>query len=49
MQQFRDVVDECGIVDLGFVGICFTWSKHFTDGHLIWERLDRGLANNRGS
>ena len=49
MQQFRDVVDECGFIDLGFVGTNFTWSKHFVDGHSIWERLDRGLANNRGS
>ena len=49
MQQFRDVVDECGFIDLGFVGTNFTWSKHFADGHSIWERLDSGLANNRGS
>ncbi|KAK7851834.1 hypothetical protein CFP56_040761 [Quercus suber] len=32
-------------MDLGFVGNRFTWSKHFEDGHSIWERLDRGLAN----
>ena len=24
----------------------FTWSKHFADGHSLWERLDRGMANN---
>ena len=23
-----------------------TWQKHFVDEHPIWERLDRGLANN---
>ncbi|XP_075633948.1 uncharacterized protein LOC142606496 [Castanea sativa] len=45
MQQFRDVIDECGFIDLGFEGSKFTWSKHFTDGHLVWERLDRGLGN----
>ena len=45
MQLFRDVVDECGFLDLGFVGPQFTWSKHFAMGHLVWERLDRGLAN----
>ena len=21
------------------------WSKHFSDGHSIWEQLDRGLVN----
>ena len=45
MQLFRDVIDECGFLDLGFVGNHFTWSKHFKDGHSIWERLDQGLAN----
>ena len=45
MQLFRDVIDGCGFIDLGFVGSHFTWSKHFADGHSIWERLDRGLAN----
>ncbi|XP_075665901.1 uncharacterized protein LOC142635659 [Castanea sativa] len=45
MQLFRDVLDEYGFLDLGFVGNRFTWSKHFADGHSIWERLDRGVAN----
>ena len=45
MQLFRDIIDECGFMDLGFIGSQFTWSKHFEDGHSIWERLDKGLAN----
>ena len=45
MQLFRDVLDECRFLDLGFVGSRFTWSKHFADDHSIWERLDRGVAN----
>ena len=45
MQLFRDVVDECWFLDLGFVGPQFTWSKHYATGHSVWERLDRGLAN----
>ena len=44
MQLFRDVIDECGFMDLGFTGVQFTWKKHFFDGHSVWERLDRGLA-----
>ena len=44
MQSFRDIIDECGFVDLGFVGPKFTWSKHFEDGHSIWERLNIGMA-----
>jgi len=46
MQLFRDIVDECGFIDLGFVGPQYTWQKHFADGHSIWETLDRGFANN---
>ena len=37
MQQFQDVIDKCGFIDLGFKGSKFTWSKHFTDGQSIWE------------
>lgn len=46
MQLFRDMVDECGFLDLEFLGSQYTWKKHFANGHSIWERLDRGLTNN---
>ena len=46
MQLFQDVADECGFIDLGFVGPWYTWQKHFFAGHSIWERLDRALATN---
>ena len=45
MQRFRDVVDECAFMDLGFVGFPFTWHKHFVD-YIICEWLDRALATN---
>lgn len=37
MQFFRVAMDECGFLDLGYVGSKFTWQKHFSDGHSIWE------------
>ncbi|XP_075636813.1 uncharacterized protein LOC142609058 [Castanea sativa] len=43
MQAIRDNLDECGFMDLGFVGLRFTWHKHF-DNFTIWERLDRAMA-----
>ena len=46
MQLFRNVADECGFIDLGFVGSWYTWQKHFSTGHSIKERLDRALATN---
>ena len=45
MQAFRDVLDECGFMDLGFIGPMFTWHKNFAD-YIVWERLDRAVATN---
>ena len=39
-------MDECGFIDLGFSGHQFTWQKHFSTSHSIWERLDHALASN---
>ncbi|KAK7854740.1 hypothetical protein CFP56_031089 [Quercus suber] len=36
--------DRCGFVDLGYSGPNFTWHG-CRRGELIWERLDRGVAN----
>ena len=46
MQFFREVLDECGFMDLGYFGPRFTWARYFDNGNSIWERLDRGLATN---
>ena len=45
MQAFRDIIDECGFMDLGFVGSRFTWHKHF-DNYIVWERLDKAMVMN---
>ena len=45
MMAFRNVLDECGLMDLGFVGDKFTW-KGKRVGGLVLERLDRALASN---
>ena len=42
--MFRDALDYYGFVDLGFSGPDFTWHGR-RRGELIWERLDRGVAN----
>lgn len=46
MQLIREAIDECSFIDLGFSGSQHTWQRHFPNGYLIWERLDRFLANN---
>ena len=43
MQKFREVLDECGLLDLGFSGKKFTWFKNYPTGG-IWERLDRAVS-----
>ena len=45
MQIFREVLDECGFIDIGFKGSPFTWSKHYSSGVSIWERLDRAVVS----
>ncbi|XP_075665232.1 uncharacterized protein LOC142634867 [Castanea sativa] len=44
VQAFRDVLDFCGFMDLGYTGPEFTWQGR-RHGYVIWERLDRGVAN----
>ena len=46
MQLFWDALDECGFIGLGYLGLKFTWKKHFANGQSIWERLDRALCTN---
>ena len=48
MMAFRNCLDKCGLIDLGFHWPRFTWTNKST----VWqttikERLDRGLANTK--
>ena len=45
VQLFKECLDSCGMVDLGFHGPRFTWVNKREVGHYIQERLDRGFAN----
>ena len=46
MQLFREAVDACSFLDLGYLGSKFTWRKHYASGQSIWERLDRAFCTN---
>lgn len=45
MKEFRDALDECGLMDLGYMGDKFTWRGKRAGG-LVLERLDRAVADN---
>lgn len=45
MDAFREVLDDCGVKDLGFKGCRFTWQRGNLPSTLIRERLDRMLAD----
>ncbi|KAH7867325.1 hypothetical protein Vadar_031984 [Vaccinium darrowii] len=42
---FKDCLDTCGMLDLGFSGSRYTWSNLRTTRGLIQERLDRCWSN----
>ena len=44
MEKFKEVLDECNLLDLGYMGNKFTWSKNFPNGGMVWERLDRAVS-----
>ncbi|KAJ8900277.1 hypothetical protein K2173_024917 [Erythroxylum novogranatense] len=44
MTEFRNALDECGLIDLGSKGPWFTWETGNTPRTNIRERLDRGVA-----
>lgn len=45
MENFRDVLVECELGDLGFRGSHFTWCSNREGNYCILERLDHFLAN----
>jgi hypothetical protein len=45
MAGFRDVVDVCGLCDLGYKGVPWTFEKRVTGGSFCRTRLDRALAS----
>ncbi|XP_042950087.1 uncharacterized protein LOC122282202 [Carya illinoinensis] len=45
MREFREVLSDCHLRDLGYVGSLFTWSNRRGEEDLVKERLDRFLAN----
>jgi hypothetical protein len=45
MDGFRDAVSFCGFIDLGYIGLPYTWDNRQPMETNVKVRLDRGLAN----
>lgn len=43
--HFQQVMDSCGLIDLGFKGQRFTWSNNREGQANICKRLYRAIAN----
>ncbi|KAL5855882.1 hypothetical protein ACOSQ4_005684 [Xanthoceras sorbifolium] len=41
MDSFREVIDDCNLIDMGFKGSSFTWCNRQDGQNLIQERLER--------
>lgn len=45
MTMFRDCLDDCGLIDLGFLGPKFTWTNKQDADSNVKVRLDRAVTN----
>jgi hypothetical protein len=45
MRGFREAVDVCGLCDIGYIGLDWTFEKKVAGGHYCRIRLDRALAS----
>ncbi|RYR47884.1 hypothetical protein Ahy_A07g033865 [Arachis hypogaea] len=45
-QRFRDWMNECSLIDLGYACTRFTWRGPVWEGReMVYKRLDRALVN----
>lgn len=45
IEVFRNVLEDCHLMDVGYSGNWFTWERGNFSETNIQERLDRGVAN----
>lgn len=45
MNNFREALNSCGLLDLGYTGDLFTWCNKWRNKPPIYNRLDRFVGN----
>ncbi|KAK6803201.1 hypothetical protein RDI58_000985 [Solanum bulbocastanum] len=45
--EFINVIEACGLMDLGYSGQHFTWCNQRSKEHRVWKRLDRDMVNDQ--
>ncbi|XP_015169049.1 uncharacterized protein [Solanum tuberosum] len=45
--QFIGVIEACGLIDLGYTWLLFTWCNQRDAEARVWKRLDRSMANDK--
>ncbi|KAK4707383.1 hypothetical protein R3W88_033072 [Solanum pinnatisectum] len=45
--EFISVIEACGLIDLGYTGIPFTWCNQRAAQARVWKRLDRAMVNDK--
>ncbi|XP_015168633.1 uncharacterized protein [Solanum tuberosum] len=45
--EFLSVIEDCGLLDLGYNGSHFTWCNQRTEEARVWKRLDRAMVNDQ--
>lgn len=44
--DFINCLNNCGMIDIGYIGSIYTWCNNKIPGKRIWKRLDRVFVNN---
>ena len=45
--EFINIVEACGLVEIGHNGQPYAWCNHNEEVARIWKRLNRGLVNDK--
>ncbi|KAK4731480.1 hypothetical protein R3W88_024468 [Solanum pinnatisectum] len=45
--EFISMIEACGLIDLGYTGLPYTWCNQRNAQARVWKRLDRSMVNDK--